>query len=195
MALHHLLKDRAAVRLLKTMYDHEAMNKGSYTMKLSEAKKKLGLAADAKEQAMLLSSHGLAGIDKVNGDYIMSITNKGKEFIEVFDQLVELFRPKESAGAKKVSIKYELTAQEKRIMVMAYRISREIGRDFVAMKTLVEELYPNKGNKTSTVSRYISRLEELNLMERQRQGRHTYVKVTESGFKMIKEQYLKGLMH
>lgn len=195
MNLYRLLTDRNAVRILKILYDNELQNKGSYTMKLSLAKKKLGLMFSPKKSVNKLSSLGLVGVDSVNGDYIMSMTNKGKEFIEVFDQLVELFSAKKERDEKKVRVRYELTAQEKRIMVLTYRIGKEIGRDFVALKTLVEELYPHQKNKTSTVSRYISRLEELRLMERKKEGRNIYVRVTEKGFRTIKQQYLDGLMH
>jgi len=194
MRLHHLLTDRIAIRILKLLYDLETQKKGVYTMKLSDAKISLKLNSSPENSITILSTMGLIGVDAVNGDHIMSITNKGKEFIEIFDQLIELFLAKDQKG-KKVSVKYELTAQEKRILVLTYRISKEIGRDFVALKTLVEELYPNQDNKTGAVSRYISRLEEIKLMERKKEGRNSYVKVTDKGFRTIREQYLNGLMH
>src|SRR3989344_3396092 len=170
MKLHHLLKDRTAIRILKMLYDQEAMKKG-YTMRLSYAKNRLGILLSPGSSAELLGEKGLVGIVHVDNDMVMSIINKGKEFIEVFDQLIELFAAKDgkegkAAFADKVKVRYELTMQEKRIIVLCYKISREIGREFIAMKTLVEELYPNlpsQANKTSTVSRYVSRLEELKL--------------------------------
>lgn len=202
MKLHRILKDRTAIRILKMLYDQEAMKKG-YAMKLSYAKNRLGMVLSPGSSVELLSKFSLVGIDHVGNDMVMSITNKGKEFIEIFDQLVEIFAGKEgkegkAAFADKVKVRYELTMQEKRIIVLCYKISKEIGRDFVALKTLVEELYPNQlnqTNKTSTVSRYISRLEEIKLMEKKKEGRNSYVKVTEKGLKTIKEQYLNGLMH
>lgn len=198
MKLHRILKDRTAIRILKMLYDQEAMKKG-YSMKLSYAKNRLGMVLSPGNSVEILAKHGLVGIDHVGNDMVMSITNKGKEFIEIFDQLIELFAGKNKAmQAEKVKVRYELTMQEKRIIVLCYKISREIGREFIALKILVEELYPNlpnQANKTSTVSRYISGLEELRLMERKKEGRNSYVKVTEKGLKTIKEQYLNGLMH
>lgn len=196
MKLHLLLKDRTAVRVLKMLYDQETAKKG-YTLRLSYARNRLGMVLSPGESVDRLSRMGLVGIDKVDDDLVMSITDKGKEFIEVFDQLVEIFNGKKREE-KKISVRYELTMQEKRIIVLSYKISRELGREFIALKTLVEELYPNEQNqvnKTSTVSRYISRLEELRLMEKKKEGRNSYVKVTEMGLKTIKEQYLNGLMH
>lgn len=194
MKLYHLLTDRAAVRILKMLYDEEVLNKGSYTMKLSDARKKLGLILSPKSSVTSLSGCGLVTTDSVDGDTIMSITNKGKEFIESFDQLVDIYHGKKPEQ-KSIRVKYELTSQEKRIIIMAYKISSEMGKELVPLKTLVQELYPyDQRGKTSVVSRYISRLEEIKLMQRTKEGREVFVSVTEQGFKTIKEQYLKGLM-
>lgn len=194
MKLHPLMQDRTAIRILKMLYDQEVASRGSYTMRLSAARKRMGLFFAPFKSMDALSSYGLIGVDSVDGDYIMSMTNKGKEFIELFDQIVELFAVRKD-GQKKVRVRYELTSQEKRILVLTYRICKEVGNDFVPLKALVEELYPHQDNKTSIASRYISKLEELRLMERRKEGRNTLVRVTEHGFKTIKEQYLNGLMH
>ncbi|MCX6707620.1 MAG: hypothetical protein NT001_05785 [Candidatus Woesearchaeota archaeon] len=194
MKLYPLLNDRNSVNVLKILYDNETKNKNSYTLKLSEVKKAIGLSSYPKESALLLSTYGLIALDYVDNDYIVSITNKGKEFIEIFDQLVDIFKPK-TVGEKSVSIRYELTGQEKRILVMAYKISKETGRDFIPLNLIVQEIYPyNQQGKASTVSRYISKLEEIKLMEKKKEGRNILVSVTEQGFKTIREQYLKGLM-
>jgi len=194
MKLHHLLKDRDAVRILKMLYDEEVLKKGSYTMKISSARKKLGLLLPPKNSVINLSDCGLVTTDNVDGNLIMSITNKGKEFIESFDQLAEVFKGRKPEQ-KSIRVNYSLMQQEKRVLVMAYRISTESGMEFVPLKILVQELYPyDQRGKTSVVSRYISKLEEIKLMERKKDGRVVLVSVTEQGFKTIKEQYLKGLM-
>ena len=195
MKLHPLLTDRTAINILKTLYNHEVIEKNSYTIKLSEAGKKACCSSYPLESAQKLSSYGLIALDAVEKDHVMSMTNKGKEFIEIFDQLVELFQPKRT-GERSVRIKYELTNQEKRILVLAYKISKESGSEMVPLKMLVQELYPyDQAGKASVVSRYISKLEELSLMQRSKEGRNVLVSVTEQGFRTIREQYLKGLIH
>lgn len=192
--LYDLLKDRTAIRILKALYDHEASKKNSYTLHLNEISRSLGLADYPKESAENLSGFGLVAMDTVNGDIVMSITNKGKDFIEIFDQLIELFMP-EKVGKKMISVKYELTIQEKKILVLSYKISKESGSDFIAMNTLVQELYPyNQSGKASAVSRHISKLEEINLMSRKKEDKEILVSVTDKGLKTIREQYLKELM-
>ncbi|MBU0536751.1 MAG: hypothetical protein KKE20_07320 [Nanoarchaeota archaeon] len=195
MKLHPLIIDRDAINILKVIYDHEVIQKNSYTLKLSDARSRTSINGTGVAAAEKLSSYNLIALDAVDNDHIMSITNKGKEFIEVFDQLVELFQPKQK-GQQSVSIKYELTNQEKKILVLTYKISKESGSDFVSLKMLVEELYPiNQGGKSGAVSRYVSKLEEIGLMQKKKEGRKIFVSVTEKGFKTIRQQYLKGLMH
>ncbi len=199
MRLRPLLKDRTAVNILKLIYDSEVLQKNSYTTRLSRIAGKTGggIAGKlrARRSARKLADYGLIAFDSVDKDYVMSITNKGREFIEVFDQLVELFAP-EKKGRKQVAIKYELTNQEKRILVLSHKISKECGGEFIQLKMLVQELYPyNHAGKTSAVSRYVSRLEELGLMQRKKEGRQTFIAATEAGFRTIREQYLKGIMY
>ncbi|MBI4149942.1 hypothetical protein HY488_00905 [Candidatus Woesearchaeota archaeon] len=195
MVLYKLLMDRIAVNVLKVLYDHEVREKASYSTKLSEIKKRTAMPI-ALPSLQRLSSMELITMDLVEGEHILSITNKGKEFIEIFDQLIELFQTHEREEQKGVRVKYELTNQEKRILILAYKMSKESGVAFVPLKSLATELYPHSDyrSKMSTVSRYVTKLEEIQLMERKKEDRLTLVKVTDKGFKTIKEQYLKGLM-
>ena len=195
MLFRSLLTDRVSINILKVLYDHEVREKASYSTKLSEVKQRLSMPI-ALLPLQKLSSMELITMDLVEGEHILSITTKGKEFMEIFDQLVELFHPQDKPEQKSVRVKYELTSQEKRILILAYKMSKESGVSFIPLKALVTELHPHKDYRTkmSTVSRYVTKLEELQLMERKKEDRATLVKVTDKGFKTIKEQYLKGLM-
>jgi len=199
MALYNILTNRTSVNTLKTVYDNEILEKKGYSIKLSDINHKLNSEVP-NSAIMILEQEGLINKDEVDNDTVLSITNKGKEFIEVFDQLVELFEEKKKSdnkieGKKNFQVKYELTNQEKRILMLTYRISKEAGMQFIELKSLVTELYPydDYKKKISGVSRYISKLEELKLMERKKQNRKSMIKVTENGFKTIKQQYLKHL--
>lgn len=199
MALYELLTDRAGINILKIVYNHEVREKASYSTKLSAIKQRLSLPITLPSLQRLAGME-LITMDVVEGEHILSITNKGKEFIEIFDQLVELLQPadkqEQTPGRMNVRVKYELTSQEKRILILAYKMSKESGMPFIPLKALVTELYPHTDYRTkmSTVSRYVTKLEEIQLMERKKEDRITLVKVTDRGFKTIKEQYLKGLV-
>jgi len=194
MNLHKLLTDRPAINILKVLHDYEASNKNAYTMKLSDVCSRLNFG-DIDSSVLLLAENGLIGMDTVSSEKILSISQKGKDFIKIFDQLVELSKKEKSEPQHKtVRLVYELTILEKKILVMAAKISKEIGMNPVAVKTLTQELYPYEAyeKKVSTVSRYISKLEELKLVERRKEGRESYVTVTKTGFRTIKEQLLEG---
>ena len=195
MALYDLLIDRTAINVLKALYEHEVREKASYSTKLSLIKQRVGVPVGLPSLQRLVGQE-LVTMDLAEGEHILSITNKGREFIEIFDQLADLFAPREKEEQKGVRVKYELTSQEKRILILAYKMSKEAGVAFIPLKTLVTELYPHADYraKMSTVSRYVTKLEEIQLMERKKEDRATQVKVTEKGFRTIKEQYLKGLM-
>ena len=194
MSLRDVLTDRHAVVLLKILYDNEVLQKSSYTMKLSYAKTRLNLMLAPKDSARALADAGLVAMDILDNDVVLAITSKGKEFIEVFDQLVDLFRPK-IVQPRSVSVKYELVGMEKKILALTYRIGKEAGTDKISLKTLVQDLYPyDQSGKAGIVSRYVSRLEEIGLMRRSKEGREAFVEITEVGSKTIREQYLKELM-
>lgn len=197
MKLHDFLQDRASICVLKALYDLEVVEKVAYTSKLSEIKQKLNFENISLNSINNLVTISLITAENVNGEQIMSITEKGKQFIEIFDQLVDLFKPKVvEVVPNKVSIKFELTTLEKKILVIGYKISSEIGREWIPLKTLTQELYPYETyeRKASLVSRYVAKLQEINLAEKKKKGRETFIKITDKGFRTIKEQYLKGLI-
>lgn len=195
MTLYGLLSNRIAINVLKTVYMHEVREKASHTTSLHVIKKRLPIEVGIDDLNLLVECE-LVTMDLVEGEHILSITQKGKEFIEVFDQLIEVYEGKEKSPAKSVKVKYELTSQEKRILVLTYKMLKESGAEYIPLKNLVEEMYPREdySTKISSVSRYVSRLEDIYLMQRKKEGRKSLVRVTDKGFRIIKEQYLKGLM-
>ena len=136
MGLYELLTDRAAINVLKALYDHEVREKASYSTKLSLIKQRVGVPVSLPSLQRLVGLE-LITMDLVEGEHILSLTNKGKEFIEVFDQLVELFMPHAKEEQKGVRVKYELTSQEKRILILAYKMSKESGVAVIPFKTLL----------------------------------------------------------
>ncbi|MFC1691386.1 hypothetical protein ACFL0W_04355 [Nanoarchaeota archaeon] len=196
MQLHTLLNDRTAVCALKKVYDHEVIEKSSYTTKQSFIEESIGMT-NISDSLANLEKFGLVSSEKVEGELILSITEKGRHFIEIFDQLVELFSSKPvKIVSQSVKVKYELTDLEKKILVFASKISKESGKEFILLRTLTQEIYPYQqvSRKISTISRYVKQLEQLNLLERKKKGRETIIKVTDNGDRIIKQQYLKEIL-
>jgi len=194
MTLHPILKERKCINILKVLYDNEVLNK-KYSMGLSLILKRLSIS-DPSSALLLLAEKGLITTDEAEDEKILSITNKGKEFIEAFDHLVEVVEGKRQKP-KSVFVRYELTTQEKKILVLSYNISKEIGSDFISVKALVMEMFPHHdyNSRVGIVSKSINRLVDLNLIEKLQQNDVNYIKVTLKGIKTIDEQHLRGIVY
>ena len=197
MGLFDILKDRGSVNILKQLYNQEVVLKTGYTMKISDIQRKIQFQ-NMTDSADILAKNGLISLEIVEKEHIVSITEKGKHFIEVFDQLVDLFNVSKISGkpeGKSVKIKYNLVEIEKKIMVMVYKITKETGRG-VDLKTLTSEIYPYHDYKTrvGTVSRYVNKLSDLKLIDKAKDGRSSTMKLTNTGFKVMNEQFLKVLV-
>ncbi|MBI5880596.1 hypothetical protein HZB90_00525, partial [archaeon] len=128
------------------------------------------------------------------GERILSLTQKGKEFAEQFDKL-RLVLDGKKQEQKAYEVKYGLTAMEQRILLMCAKIRSET-RQMVPLQTLTQEVYPYQdiGKKSGSVSKYAKKLEELNLLKREKINNRTLLDVTESGERVIKEQFLNGAL-
>ncbi len=197
MRLYDILSDRKAVCILKLLYDKEVVEKSAYSFNFSDIKKELGLTGKDEEPLANLDNAKLIGIDDVEGEKVLTITKKGKHFIEVFDQLVDLFKGEPALrNEKQVSIKYELTEIEKKILLITYKISKESGAESIPLKTITTELFPHHTyqSKAGTVSRYAKKLEEINLLCRKKEGNLSFLKITEFGIKALQKQHLEGVV-
>lgn len=83
----------------------------------------------------------------------------------------------------------DLTETQK---MMFYRLAvllKEAGQDWMTMKALATDLYPNKpyDQVRSTTSEYINVLIESALLEKRRRGKQTYIGITEKGKQLVKK--------
>ena len=192
MHLYHLLKDRASINILKILYDNEYTEKKSHTMTHSEVKTKLAVTEVADTLANLQEALLVASEKNNGGENILSLTQKGKEFAEQFDKL-RLVLDGKKQEQKAFDVKYGLTAMEQRILLMCAKMKSET-RQMVPLQTLTQEVYPYQDvmKKSSSVSKYAKKLEELNLLKRVKMNNRMLLDVTESGERVIKEQFLNG---
>jgi predicted transcriptional regulator len=194
MHLYHLLKDRASINILKILYDNEYTEKKSHTMTYSEVKAKLTVSEMVDTLAKLQEVLLIASETNNGGERILSLTQKGKEFVEQFDRLREVMSGKKQEQ-KAYEVKYGLTAMEQRILLMCAKMKSET-RQMVPLQTLTQEVYPYQdvSKKSSSVSKYAKKLEELNLLKRVKVNNRMLLDVTETGERVIKEQFLNGAL-
>ena len=198
-----VLTNRAAINILKMVYDHEVTHKNQYTLNLSTIQKILLLIDSPTSALMLLSAAELITTDAVQGDVVLSITHKGKEFIEAFDQLKEIYEGEEQQIVSAPAIRYNLTLQEKKALGALGKITSLSTTPAVSLKILARDLCA----KPSTLLRTLAKLEQLNLIKKeskqeskkefkkskkQRGKRQLLVSLTDKGSRTVKEQYLEN---
>ncbi|MBN1544821.1 hypothetical protein JW898_05170 [Candidatus Woesearchaeota archaeon] len=193
MHLYTLLRDRASINILKILYENEAAAK-KYTMLHSELAAKLPVRELPTTVPNLVDAALISAEKTGTGETVFSITNKGKQFVEQFDRLIEVMAGKREE-LKAYQVEYNLTPMEQRILVLCAKMKSESGAA-VPLSTLTQEVYPYKdpGAKSGTVSKYAKKLEELNLLERVKKNNRTFFNITESGERVIKDQFMNIAM-
>ena len=198
MRLRDLLTDHVAINVLKFLYDMELKN-NSYSTRLSNIRQKLNNFQNIDDSIDNLKNFELINVDFLENEQIVSISAKGKHFMDIFDKLIQMTERKEEIKDEKkiksYQIKYNLTPKEKKIMVVLFKLSKEIGDKPVLVQDLTREIYPTNGDKnTSTIKRYATKLAKLNLVEKTEIKNQQYLKLTPTGERTIKEQLVEALL-
>jgi len=194
MTLYHLLKDRASINILKILHDNEFVDKNAHTMRYDDILEKVSVAPNSMTLHNL-SEAGLVTAEKSeHNGLVISITQRGKDFVQQFDKLRAVLTEKKQEQ-KAYQVQYELTPVEQRILLICSKMKSESGA-VVQLKSLTQEVYPYKepDSKSGSVSKSAKRLEELNLILRIKDGSRTYFDVTDTGEKVIKEQFMNITM-
>ena len=178
--LYDVLSNRLCVNILKQLSESE--RKKVYSTSINEV---IGSRAGVEVAAILLVSEGLV----YREEHLLSISEKGKRFIELFDMLVALMRNERIETKENVEIKYELTEFEKKVLFTLLRLHQETGGD-VSLSAITEELFPyeNAERRKLRISKELKKLEQLNLAKKIKKERNVFAELTESGFKVIKRQ-------
>jgi len=80
-----------------------------------------------------------------------------------------------------------LTSTHKKIFMTLFQLQKQLGTNKVSYKSLASVLYTNKSYAEirSTLSQYISFLEDQGLVEKARKGKESFVGITDPGFDLI----------
>lgn len=86
-----------------------------------------------------------------------------------------------------------LTDLQKNIFVKLAILTQETGHDWISMKDLSVELYPDKKYSSirSMISNYTDVLEEHGLIKKKRKGRSTYLRLTKKGLEKAPKKKIK----
>ena len=185
---YEILKDRGAVRILKLLYDNEVISKKSYSLELSFINEALGPVQ--LNSVNVLIKYGLIVSDDGENGKILSITEKGKQFITILDQIIFLLTKKEVKKEASIAVTYDLTDTEEKILLVLSKMQKETG-DLVQLKSLTQEIGHYK--KSISLSKPIARLEQIGLVYKIKKDKAVLLSVTESGEKVINRQIVKEI--
>lgn len=172
------------------MHLNEYVEKKSHTMTYTDLRKKLKVGSSGIKSLINLTSAGLIAKEAVEEELVLSMTAKGKKFLEQFDNLVAAYN---GSTEKPVAFKvdYDLTELDKRILLACYTLKNDEGGE-ITLTDLAREVYPHKTptKSKSTLSKYLKKLDELNLLKRVTRGKQAFIDTTPSGERVAKEEIL-----
>lgn len=178
--LFDILTNRLAVNILKGLSESE--KKKEYSTNVNEL---MGSRENIEVAVVLLAAEGLV----YKEEQLLSISEKGKRFIDAFDKLVGIIKNEQAETKENFEIKYDLTDFEKKVLFTLFRLNQETGED-VSLAALTEELFPYEDvdRRKLRISKELKKLEQLNLATKVRKERNVFAELTESGLKVIKRQ-------
>jgi len=198
MTLRDLLKDYAAINILKFLYDKESEKESVYSIKSKEIIKIFPKFKNIDKSIDILKYFNLINEDFIKEDRIIVISAKGKHFIDIFDKLVQITNFAKPFETKKLhksfQIKYDLDQKEKKIMILVYKLSKETGNNKILFEDLVREMYPKNNANIEEIEKEISQLEDLNLIEKSQIKSKRFLELTPTGERTIKEQLVESLL-
>ena len=184
MRLYELLQDRAAINMLKLLSERDLQK--SYAVKLAEMQRQFPMFSVPAAAQRLIQAE-LVGADAVNNDAVLAITEKGKRFISVFDQLVAVANgQKMEKKTNGMRIQYELTMLERQMLHAVKKVAE--GKTAVSIHAIARNLYPTEPGKNVGILRQQSKqLAELGLLHSRQIGKNVLVQITTQGKQILQE--------
>ncbi|HLC73063.1 MAG TPA: hypothetical protein VJH20_00330 [Candidatus Nanoarchaeia archaeon] len=137
----------------------------------------------AHKKDILILHRRLSRIESLVENLILEYSKSKKE-----KQLVRL--PPEESVQENVDTKLQnLTNLQKSILVNLSIIRDESSKEWVSMRDLAQEMYPNKkySKIKSLISAYTDLLVDLGLMKKERKGKETLLSLTDKSSRVIKK--------
>ena len=140
-----------------------------------------------------------------NKDEVKILTNRVKRLEILYEQLVlDYSKNKKEQQLKTYTIGNSsekenqdqissLTNLQKSIIVNLYLLSTESSHEWVSMREISQELYPDKkySKIKSLLSAYTDLLVDLNLIKKERKGRETYLSLTSKAQVIVQKTKIK----
>ena len=116
-------------------------------------------------------------------------TIKSEEISQIEQEQEEIKLDIDKLDIDKLDMLDELTETQKTLFATIFSLQDQMGTDKVSLKSIAKIAYPEKDylKIRSTISQYLTVLEEWNLVEKRRRGKESYVGVTDLGKNIIQK--------
>jgi len=164
--LYNVLKRRAAVNLLKRLEQQDRVISGG---------------AVSIEDARILADYGLIHLDEQEG-VMVSISNKGKQFIHLLDQMKHVVEDREG---RRVNLSFNLTEKERGVMVGISKNDGEVEERPLREALKKEQVVSSKKELAST----LEPLQELGLVKIEKD----LIRITQLGKRTLTSEVLESM--
>ena len=169
---HHLHKT------LSKSFDHIKFDVSNINKKIIESHE----THKAHKKDILILNKRLSRVESLIEELILDYSNSKKQ--------TQVIRT-ESFDTDDDSI--NLTNLQKSILLNLSILKNESGKDFISMKDLAQELYPNKNYTKikSLLSAYTDLLVDLKFIKKEKKGKETYLSLTYKADKHLRKVKIK----
>lgn len=210
MGLAQLLGERVGINILNELYPRQQKHSSVPTLSLEELEQRLQRKINNTTLHLLIDNGLVDVVGNEPKNSHLRITTKGQSFINAFDTLRSAFYREETDDSHKqrtsfldqaetieqdngntIDIEYVLTDLEEKVLAAIYTISNNT-QESVSPQEIIQRIYPHDPyqKKISIISHYTKKLEELNLIRKEKQDRHTLLYITPTGKRTVEKQVL-----
>ena len=166
----------------------------------------LNLYENNAEQNSITNSR-FAAIEKrlerieANSSVLSSYIREIKKYHEAKEEVIE--EPEEELEVQRLNeqdnignVLKNLPRAELKLFIALHELQQNLNAKQISYKSLASYLYPEKEYNSirSTITQFILRLYTEGMIDKQRIGKETYVKITTNGYKILKNAKIKKLI-
>jgi DNA-binding transcriptional ArsR family regulator len=171
---HSFLKIKEDIKAIKEWIDYFESQHQDHKSKFKQVEEKLAQVDEAVSYVLLSPTKEQH-----------KLTHKQEEKLE--EEVKEILE--QAPTPHYLKLLDDLTETQKTMFYRLAILLKEAGQEWMTMKALATDLYPNKqyDQVRSTTSEYVNVLIESGLLEKRRRGKQTYIGITEKGKQLVKK--------
>ncbi len=134
--------------------------------------------------------------EKIKRIEFLLMNNRTQRIIKVVTQKEETQELEEEPQGDILDVLKGLPKAELKLFKTLYELQDSLNAKHISYKSLANYLYPGKEYNSirSSITQFVLRLHTEGLIDKQRIGKETYVKISQNGHKLLKNAKIKKVM-